>query len=174
MRIKREKASDQALREWLIIQAALLIGTLLLTTLHFCGVHVCLLKRLTGYPCLLCGGTRAAVLLLQGRLAAAFALQPLATLAMILGVPAAIAFFYLLFHKREVIHVSLSRREKQLCLAFALVLALLNWIYLLQTPSPARLKSWQIPLIWDAPNLDLDLDTDPDPGIYPDGTELKL
>lgn len=119
------------MREWLIVLAALLVGALLLTTLHLCGVQVCLLNRLTGYPCLLCGSTRAIALLLHGRVAAAFAIQPLATLAMISGVPAAAIFFYFLFFKREVINVSLSKQEKLLGIILALLLALLNWIYLL-------------------------------------------
>ena len=118
------------MREWLILLAALLIGTLILTILHVFGVQVCLLNRCTGYPCLLCGSTRAASLLLQGRLAAAFTVQPLATSAMIFGVPATAVFFSFLLFKRELIRVSLTRREKKFCLIAALVLALLNWIYL--------------------------------------------
>lgn len=123
------------MREWLIIQAALLVGALFLAFLHVCGVRVCLLNQLTGYPCLLCGSTRAMALLLQGRVVAAFAIQPLVTLAIIAGIPAAATFIYLLLCRREVIHLSLSRREKKLFLAVALVLALLNWIYLLQLQS---------------------------------------
>ncbi|MDD2599008.1 MAG: DUF2752 domain-containing protein [Kiritimatiellae bacterium] len=88
------------------------------------------MNRITGYPCLLCGSTRAAALLLHGRLGAAFLTQPLATLAMILAVPAGLVFLYLFFRRREVIRFSLSRREKQLSLALALFLALANWIYL--------------------------------------------
>lgn len=47
---------------------------------------VCLFKRVSGYPCATCGGTRAAVRLLHFDVTQAFALNPLVT-TLLLGLP---------------------------------------------------------------------------------------
>jgi hypothetical protein len=86
---------------------------------------ICLLKNLTGLPCPFCGGTRAASTLLQGHLAAAFALNPGAVLLMLFALPGYLVYDKLLRPRGW---------EKKLSRVFW-VLALLalaaNWTYLI-------------------------------------------
>ena len=75
----------------LIILAALLWGTLVVAALAISrvtgnDVYTCTFRRMTGYPCATCGGTRAAERLLRGDLFGAIALNPLAT-AVVIGTP---------------------------------------------------------------------------------------
>ena len=46
------------------------------------GVTLCPMKRFLGVPCPTCGTTRAVVLLVKGRFAEAFSMQPLAVAAL--------------------------------------------------------------------------------------------
>ncbi len=103
----------------------------MLAILHCNGVQVCLLKRYTGYPCLLCGSTRAAFYLLQGDWIAAFTLQPLVALVLTAGTAAAVFSAGLLFFRGQVILFQLSGFEKKFYPLLALMLSILNWIYLL-------------------------------------------
>ena len=82
-------------------------------------------------PCFLCGATRAAVRLLHGRITEAFVIQPLATLLMIAGVVAVLLYSAMLFIRREVVSVTLSRREKIVACSLFTILVLVNWLYLL-------------------------------------------
>jgi hypothetical protein len=101
--------------------------------LHYQGVQLCLLRKYTGYPCLFCGSSRAAFFLLQGRLTDAFTVQPLASLALLLGAFTGTLFYAVLLIKRELLLLTLSKREKLIYSLAALVLALLNWVYLFLT-----------------------------------------
>lgn len=91
---------------------------------------MCLLRKHTGYPCVFCGSSRAAFFLFQGRFSEAFAVQPLVSLALLLGAFAGSVFYAVLFMKRELLLISFSSREKFIYPLVALLLALLNWIYL--------------------------------------------
>lgn len=75
----------------LVILAALVWGTLVVAVLAISRitgneVYTCTFRRVTGYPCATCGGTRAAERLLRGDLFGAIALNPLAT-AVVIGTP---------------------------------------------------------------------------------------
>jgi hypothetical protein len=109
--------------------ALLLIGAGLALLQAF-GVSVCVFHRLTGLPCLTCGSTRAAVLLLTGEARDAFFLQPFATAGGLLA--GAGCFFYAvnLFLWRRVARVWLEGRETRVCVCAVIALALLNWLYL--------------------------------------------
>ncbi len=114
--------------------AAVVAGTAVLavalTWLPARCVPRCLLKSLTGVPCLTCGGWRALLALLAGDVAAALRLQPLLTLlagaaAVWVGYAVAGPLFGL-----PRLRACATRREKRLLLAGALALALANWVYL--------------------------------------------
>lgn len=72
----------------LVILAALVWGTLVVAVLAISRitgneVSTCTFRRVTGYPCATCGGTRAAERLLRGDLFGAIAFNPLATFIVI-------------------------------------------------------------------------------------------
>lgn len=72
----------------LVILAALTWGTLVVTALAISRltgheVYTCTFRRITGYPCATCGGTRAAERIFRGDLFGAIALNPLATFIVI-------------------------------------------------------------------------------------------
>lgn len=98
----------------------------------FVGKHLekdlspCLFKRVTGEPCVLCGGTRATYQLVTGNPAAAFRYNPLVTALLCLaGLMVVLKF---IFAKKVVLGG--SRRWLWVCVV-AVVLA--NWIYIYQT-----------------------------------------
>jgi len=51
----------------------------------------CYFRRLSGFPCLTCGGTRAALALVDGNLPAAFRANPLVTVALVVLVGGGLA-----------------------------------------------------------------------------------
>ena len=91
----------------------------------------CNFHRLTGYPCLTCGGTRAAQALSRLDLAAAFRLNPLVALLLVLAGPYALWGFAARVWKWRRPRLELgSRREKWLLGIALLALVAANWIYL--------------------------------------------
>jgi len=75
-------ARERRALAWLWLIAALSAIALRPFWLALAGTApVCAWHRLTGLPCLTCGGTRAAVAFLHGELPTAFAWNPLVTLA---------------------------------------------------------------------------------------------
>ncbi len=103
-----------------------------LAWLHRCGVSVCLFRRLTGVPCLTCGATRAFAALLAGDWTGALNLQPLAVVGSAgLGAACAVyaGFFFL---RRRVVCVRFERSERRVFCVAVMVLAVLNWLYLVR------------------------------------------
>ncbi len=84
----------------------------------------CLFKQITGQPCPLCGGTRAALLIRSGDVLSAFQMNPLVTLSLV-GFGLWIVL-RLVFAKDVGTHP--SNRMRLAMLAAAL---LINWTYLL-------------------------------------------
>ena len=113
--------------------AALLLIGAGLAWLHRCGISVCLFRRLTGWPCLTCGATRAFASLLSGNLAAALKLQPLAVIAAVSAGVAYSAYSGLLLVRRRVVRVRLEPAESRFVWAAVVVLAVLNWLYLVRS-----------------------------------------
>ena len=91
----------------------------------------CVFKSVTGFPCPACGSTRAVAHLAQGRFSSAVAMNPLVAA----GFTAVIlAFFYglltFLFSAPR-LSLALSSVEKDRVRGMAVLVVLLNWVYLL-------------------------------------------
>lgn len=91
------------------------------------SVVTCMFKRITGYPCATCGGTRAAMCLARGDFAGAIQLNPLATL-LVIGAPLLLAWWVLVppagAERRRWIHPA-----GQVAILLTVVIA--NWAYVL-------------------------------------------
>lgn len=87
---------------------------------------ICALKRFTGLPCPLCGGTRAALALLQGHLAQAIELNPLTVALYLLG-PLALGLLYGPLRRCQ----PRLWRSKLLWVAVGLIVVA-NWCYLIR------------------------------------------
>ena len=131
VQIKCRKASKQQQVAWLVLLASLLVVGGILAILHLNGVQMCLMQRYTSYPCFMCGSSRAAFLLIRGSFLEAFALQPLASLAMLAGGGGAAVYTFLLCLRGKIITLNLSRTEKRIYPPLVLFILVLNWIYLL-------------------------------------------
>ena len=90
----------------------------------------CVFNELTGFPCPTCGATRSIVHLAQGDITASFGMNPLIALCVI---GAVLFFFYtlvtLLFDLPR-LGMQATDREKNGIRAGAVLLLLLNWLYL--------------------------------------------
>ena len=133
MRIEQRERQPDDLRRWLAGVAAFLLIVGGLAWLHRCGVSVCLFRRLTGWPCLTCGATRAFAALLSGNLAAALKLQPLAVVAAVSAGAACGAYSWLLLVRRRAVRVRLEPAESRFVWAAVVVLAVLNWLFLVRS-----------------------------------------
>lgn len=90
---------------------------------------LCFFKLTTGCPCMTCGTTRAANRLLALDVGGAFAMNPLATTAMLLLVPWAIADVFLVLRGRA-LSVDVSDGLAALLRPLVLIAAFVNWGYL--------------------------------------------
>ncbi|MBX7187868.1 MAG: DUF2752 domain-containing protein [Vicinamibacteria bacterium] len=98
--------------------------------LDYAGVTFCYFKALTGHACFTCGTTRAMGHLARFDLPAAFAVQPLVTVGTLaLLFWGALDGILLAIGKRTA--VRLEGRALARATALVAVLAVLNWIYLL-------------------------------------------
>lgn len=105
---------------------AAIVGLLHLDRLPF---TVCYLKALTGIPCPTCGSTRAVGCLAHGDLPGAFAMNPLATAALLALVPWALADLALLTRGRA-LGLSASPRAGKVLRVAVVATVLANWAYL--------------------------------------------
>jgi hypothetical protein len=93
-------------------------------------IPLCTFRALTGIPCFGCGSTRALGLLGRLDVRGAFLMQPLIT-TVFLGMAAwGLADLVLLVSGRRALGFECSNREAILLTWGLLVLALLNWVYL--------------------------------------------
>ena len=93
---------------------------------HSYGVEIptCMFKRVTGWPCATCGGTRAAVLLASGEVPAAFVMNPLVAVLLV-GAPLYVAWWVWRGRHRPA-------RFGPNAMAFVIVVSLaINWAYVL-------------------------------------------
>jgi len=88
---------------------------------------LCLFKAVTGVPCPTCGFTRGLLLLLNGRLARAWAMNPL--VFSVLAVSAAVVLIRVVLARGARVRLSRSERRVGWVLAAALLLA--NWAYVI-------------------------------------------
>jgi hypothetical protein len=107
--------------------AATAVGVLHLDRL---GIPVCVFKAATGLPCPACGSTRALGRLFDQDLPGAFAMNPLATVGVLVLVPWAIADLVLMSRGRA-LDVELSPALGRVVRISAVLAVLLNWTYLL-------------------------------------------
>jgi len=85
----------------------------------------CFIRRLCGFPCPGCGGTRAFYYLFRGDLFESFRLNPI----MIYGVLAYLHFMLLFFYRRHTGYVNASKKEIRIeyYLYVAVVILLVQW-----------------------------------------------
>lgn len=112
---------------------ALLLIVAGLACIHLSGASICLFHRLTGVPCMTCGATRATAMLLQGDVLGAVRLQPLATLGGVIVGLAFAVYSAVLIVGRRVVRVRLEPHEGRVLWMTLLMLAVLNWIYLVRS-----------------------------------------
>ena len=132
MRIEHHERLPEDVQRWLAGAGAVLLIACGVAFLHACGVQVCVFRRVTGYPCLTCGSTRAAAALVSGHFAEAVRTQPLAVAAGMAAALALAVYAWLFIVRRRVFRVRLSSQEWKWLGAAALLLAVLNWVYLLR------------------------------------------
>ena len=109
------------------LAAMLAVGLLNLDRLP---LTVCTFKAFTGFACMTCGATRALGLLSRGEVAAALAMNPLATVAMLALVPWALADLALLPRGRAV-GLDLAPGVARVVRVAVVTLVAANWVYLL-------------------------------------------
>ena len=120
------------------IEFGLIYGFIVLTVLiagRFLPVLAwapsCAFHSLTGAPCPTCGGTRSVVLLSHGNIASALYMNPFVAVAALFAI---LYFFYSLITfvvDLPRINASLSGIEKDRVRLAAILLMLLNWLYLI-------------------------------------------
>jgi hypothetical protein len=106
---------------------ALAVGLLGLDRLPFA---VCVFKGLTGLPCPTCGSTRALGRLVHLDLLGALAMNPLATMSVVLLLVWALADYGLLARGRA-LEVEMGRPLGRVVRILAVTLVVVNWAYLL-------------------------------------------
>ena len=110
----------------IFVLAAAAVGLLRLDALPF---TVCTFKFATGLPCLTCGSTRALGRLVQGDLAGAWLMNPLATAGALTLVPWAVSDLLLMIRGRA-LRVGLAPAAARVARVLVVVAALANWAYL--------------------------------------------
>lgn len=91
----------------------------------------CAFKGLTGMSCPTCGSTRSVVHLAHGDIVASLAMNPLSSLCFLAAV---LYFFYsliTLLPRIPQVGVALSGQEKNALRALAIMIVLINWMYLI-------------------------------------------
>ncbi|HET9316655.1 MAG TPA: DUF2752 domain-containing protein [Vicinamibacteria bacterium] len=104
-------------------------AVVLLSTYKLSAI-VCYFKLFTGYPCLTCGGTRAAMRLLVLDPAGALAMNPLVTVAGLLVAAWGLADLVLLTRRRA-LRVELGPRAMRVLQVAVPLAVVANWIYLI-------------------------------------------
>ncbi|WP_240038307.1 DUF2752 domain-containing protein [Actinomyces procaprae] len=134
---KRRRALTGAAVAVSCLPGALIIGSRLLGR---DGVDLCIMHRLTGYWCPLCGGTRATRALMHGDVIDAVGYNPFALLVLALG--AAVLVRWVSGRRRSHPRPLLTSREAIALFAAAGVFALLRnlpgmWLYINPLLGPA-------------------------------------
>lgn len=129
-RVQRERAPGWP--GWaillLMLWLALGVANLLLGAAYGRPAPLCLLKRLTGWPCPTCGFTRGTLAFLQGHPIQGWLYNPLLFSA--LGLIGVVIAVRLLFGRG--LHVHLTHRERIAAWILALALLAANWLYVIR------------------------------------------
>ncbi len=112
--------------------ALLLIGAARLLPV-FSIVPSCIFKGISGIPCPTCGSTRSVVYLSQGDFAAAFAMNPLTSLGLVVVVSYFFYSFIALLLDLPRASFILTGHEKNVVRAMVIMLFLAQWAYLIAT-----------------------------------------
>jgi hypothetical protein len=115
----------------LVILGVLASVAVLLLHVHQLPFTVCLFKRMTGLPCVTCGGTRALARLVAFDLSGAFAMNPLVTLGLLSVLPWAAADLWLWWRRRGALSVEIVPAARDFLMWAALGAGLANWAWLL-------------------------------------------
>ncbi len=92
----------------------------------------CHFKQWTGLPCPTCGASRTLDLALQGRIMAAFAMQPLAMAAMLLLLGYVMySWAVVLFRCRRLRFEGVTSQQTTFLIFGGLILVIVNWAYLI-------------------------------------------
>ena len=132
---------DRARRRWPAIGAApmvavlawaALVGVFVLVKPAGSDVTLCMFRNATGLPCPACGSTRAALAVAGGRLLDAAALNPLVTMAAVLGA----AWLVMRVGFARQLKINFSSRAAVPVWAVLAALLAANWIYVLSRYGP--------------------------------------
>jgi hypothetical protein len=112
----------------------IILGLLASLAIVFLHVHqlpfdVCLFKRMTGLPCVTCGGTRALARLVALDIPGAFAMNPLVTLGLLAVLPWAAADLWLWWRRQQALSVEIMPAARDFLLWAALGAGLANWAW---------------------------------------------
>ena len=94
----------------------------------------CVFKGLTGFPCLTCGSSHSIVYLAHGDILSSFAMNPLVAISFLFAVLFFLYSVITLMFDIPRISIQLTEREKDIARVLAVLLLVVNWIYLLMTP----------------------------------------
>jgi hypothetical protein len=108
-----------------LVWFALGTGSLSLASYLDQPVQLCLLKRLTGFPCPTCGFTRGALAFLHGHVLQGWLYNPL--LYSVLALFSAVVVVRVIFGRA--MRVSLTPAERRAAWILALTLFFVNWAY---------------------------------------------
>ena len=101
--------------------------------LHKSEIGFCVFKKVTGLPCPSCGGTRAVLLLLQGKLIQSILLNPIGCLILIYLLVAPIWLLVDFFYKKKSLEIFYKKVEfvfkKKLVMLGLITLIIINWIW---------------------------------------------
>lgn len=128
-RLKKSLAeADERKRQAAYAACSVLALGALVALAHLLGVEVCPVKRLIGLPCPTCGSTRAVFLAARGDFAGAFAMQPLVSSLLLVGLPASLLCVLFVGRRRFLKALLFVARSWIFWTAAALAVAG-NWAY---------------------------------------------
>lgn len=112
-----------------ILVIATVYGAIFVRYGHALSFTVCPFKAITGYPCVGCGGTRAAMLLSQGQILAALKLNPLSVLLILWIAVSYVLIFADVLRNRDTYWKIYKKKWPTAAVIATIVILLANWIW---------------------------------------------